>query len=173
MTKFTLNDAVVESKHAPDTPLLWVIRDEFDLTGTKFGCGIAQCGACTVHQDGVAIRACITPIEFVEGTSITTIEGLGEHPLKDAWVQEQVPQCGWCQSGQIMNAAALLDEDPNPTDDAITSAMDGNLCRCMSYVRIRRAIHTAARMAAEADGDQVSPTEVASSTDTGEADHGA
>ncbi len=170
MTKFTLNGKAVESSHAPDTPLLWVIRDEFNLTGTKFGCGIAQCGACTVHQDGVAIRSCITPVESVEGATITTIEGLGDHVLKEAWVEEQVPQCGWCQSGQIMSAAALLSEDPHPSDETITEAMDGNLCRCMAYVRIRRAIHTAARMS-QKDG-AVSAGPVSVTTDTAEVDHG-
>jgi len=144
MTSFTLNGARVTSKAEAGTPLLWVIRDEFALTGTKFGCGIAQCGACTVHVNGKAMRACVTPIDSVVDADIKTIEGLASpeapHPLQVAWVEAQVPQCGYCQSGQIMAAAALLQENPKPSDRQITEAMDGNLCRCMAYVRIKSAI---------------------------------
>jgi aerobic-type carbon monoxide dehydrogenase small subunit (CoxS/CutS family) len=132
---------------APDTPLLWVLRDSLGLTGTKFGCGMAQCGACTVHLSGEAIRSCITPVSAVSGKPITTIEGLsadGSHPVQRAWVAEQVPQCGYCQSGQIMSAAALLAKTPKPTDSDIDSAMSGNICRCGTYQRIRGAIHRAA-----------------------------
>ena len=144
MTSFTLNGARVTSNAEAGTPLLWVIRDEFALTGTKFGCGIAQCGACTVHINGKAMRACVTPIDSVADADIKTIEGLAPpetpHPLQVAWVEAQVPQCGYCQSGQIMAAAALLQENPKPSDQQITEAMDGNLCRCMAYVRIKSAI---------------------------------
>jgi isoquinoline 1-oxidoreductase subunit alpha len=132
----------------PDTPLLWVIREHLQLTGTKFGCGMAQCGACTVHLDGVAVRSCQTPVSTVEGKKITTIEGLhpeGRHPLQLAWIAEQVPQCGYCQSGQIMQAASLLAKNPKPTDDEIVTAMAGNICRCATYVRIKRAIKRAAQ----------------------------
>ena len=132
---------------APDTPLLWVLRDDLQLTGTKFGCGVAQCGACTVHVDGKPTRACVTPISTVATESITTIEGLspdGAHPVQRAWVAEDVPQCGYCQAGQIMAAAALLANTPSPTDAQIDTAMRGNLCRCGTYVRIRAAIHRAA-----------------------------
>ena len=131
----------------PDTPLLWVLRDALDLTGTKYGCGIAQCGACTVHLDGQPVRACVTPVTTAVGKKVTTIEGLdprAEHPLQRAWVAEQVPQCGYCQSGQIMSACALLAKTPSPTDDQIDSAMSGNICRCGTYQRIRAAIHRAA-----------------------------
>jgi isoquinoline 1-oxidoreductase subunit alpha len=130
-----------------DTPLLWALRENLGLTGTKFGCGIAQCGACTVHVDGQPIRSCITPIESVKGKKITTIEGLsanGSHPLQKAWIAEEVPQCGYCQSGQIMSAAALLATKPKPSDADIDAAMSGNICRCGTYQRIRRAIHRAA-----------------------------
>jgi isoquinoline 1-oxidoreductase subunit alpha len=135
---------------APDTPLLWVLRDVLNLTGTKYGCGMGLCGACTVHLDGEAVRSCRTPISAVGTKKITTIEGLSEannHPVQRAWIAEQVPQCGYCQSGQIMSAAALLLHTPNPTDDQIDSAMVGNLCRCGVYQRIRRAIHRAAQEA--------------------------
>lgn len=132
----------------PDTPLLWVLRDELKLTGTKFGCGMALCGACTVHVNGNPIRSCSTPISAVEGQSVTTIEGLGTpeqpHPLQVAWQELNVPQCGYCQSGQIMSASALLAQNPNPSDEEIDSAMSGNLCRCGTYPRIRAAIHLAA-----------------------------
>ena len=130
-----------------DTPLLWTLRENLGLTGTKFGCGIAQCGACTVHVDGQPIRSCITPIGSVKGKRITTIEGLsanGSHPLQKAWIAEEVPQCGYCQSGQIMSAAALLATKPKPGDADIDAAMSGNICRCGTYQRIRRAIHRAA-----------------------------
>jgi len=132
---------------APDTPLLWVIRDTLGLTGTKFGCGMAQCGACTVHLDGEAVRSCSTPVSAVGGKKVTTIEGLsadGSHPVQSAWVAEQVPQCGYCQSGQIMQAAALLARTPSPSDSDIDAAMSGNICRCGTYQRIRSAIHRAA-----------------------------
>ena len=131
----------------PEAPLLWVLRDTLGLTGTKFGCGIAQCGACTVHIDGVATRSCQTPVSAVAGKKITTIEGLSpdrSHPLQRAWIAEDVPQCGYCQSGQIMAAAALLAKKPKPTDADIDAAMSGNVCRCGTYNRIRRAIHRAA-----------------------------
>ncbi|HXX27681.1 MAG TPA: (2Fe-2S)-binding protein [Terriglobales bacterium] len=132
---------------APETPLLWVLRDTLQLTGTKFGCGAGLCGACTVHLDGQAARSCATPVSQASGKNITTIEGLsanGLHPLQQAWIAEQVPQCGYCQAGQIMAAAALLGRTPHPSDDQITQAMNGNLCRCGTYDRIRRAIHRAA-----------------------------
>jgi aerobic-type carbon monoxide dehydrogenase small subunit (CoxS/CutS family) len=132
---------------APDTPLLWVLRDTLQLTGTKFGCGAGLCGACTVHVDGAARRSCSTSVSQVAGKNIITIEGLsanGLHPLQQAWIAEDVPQCGYCQVGQIMSAAALLAKTPQPTDDQITEAMSGNLCRCGTYDRIRRAIHQAA-----------------------------
>ena len=145
--EFDLNGEPASSDSEPDTPLLWVVRDELKLKGTKFGCGIAMCGACTIHIDGVATRACITPISSVAGKSVTTIEGLATDAgkaLQKAWVDEQVPQCGYCQSGQIMTAAGFLANTPNPTDQQITDAMNGNLCRCMAYTRIRKAIKTAA-----------------------------
>jgi len=134
----------------PDTPLLWVLRDALDLTGTKYGCGIAQCGACTVHLDDQPVRSCVTPVTTAVGKKVTTIEGLdprAEHPLQRAWVAEQVPQCGYCQSGQIMSAAALLGRTPDPSDAQIDDAMGGNICRCGTYQRIRKAIHRAAAMA--------------------------
>jgi aerobic-type carbon monoxide dehydrogenase small subunit (CoxS/CutS family) len=133
---------------APDTPLLWVIREHLQMTGTKFGCGMAQCGACTVHLDGAAIRSCVTTVAQAVGKKITTIEGLhpeGKHPLQLAWIAEQVPQCGYCQSGQIMQAASLLASTPNPTDEQIVEAMSGNICRCATYLRIKRAIKRAAQ----------------------------
>ena len=128
-------------------PLLWYVRDELGLTGTKFGCGIAACGACTVHLDGRAVRACVVPVSTAEGKSVVTIEGLspdGNHPVQQAWRAHNVPQCGYCQSGQIMQAAALLSGTPRPTDEQIDQAMDGNICRCGTYLRIRAAIRTAA-----------------------------
>ncbi|MFQ5635357.1 MAG: (2Fe-2S)-binding protein [Gammaproteobacteria bacterium] len=148
MIEFNLNGETVSSGYAPDAPLLWVIRDEMKLKGTKFGCGIAMCGACTVHINGTATRSCMTQLSDVAGKAVTTIEGLDSaqgRALKGAWVSEQVPQCGYCQSGQIMQAASLLAENPDPTDDEISNALQGNLCRCMSYTRIRRAIGVAAR----------------------------
>jgi isoquinoline 1-oxidoreductase alpha subunit len=147
LTRFTLNGKSVTATSPADTPLLWVIRDELKLKGTKFGCGIARCGACTVHLDGQAVRSCSTPLSAADGRAVTTIEGLapgGDHPLQVAWVEEQVPQCGYCQSGQIMQAAELLANNPSPSDADIVAAMNGNLCRCMAYPRIRRAIKRAA-----------------------------
>jgi isoquinoline 1-oxidoreductase subunit alpha len=148
MPTLTIN-GVSRSVDVPaDTPLLWVIRERLQLTGTKFGCGAGQCGACTVHLDGAAVRSCQTPVGKVAGKKITTIEGLhprGEHPVQRAWVAEQVPQCGYCQSGQIMQAAALLAKNPSPTDKDISDAMSGNICRCATYLRIRRAIKRAAQ----------------------------
>jgi len=147
MTTFQLNGRAVSPASSGDTPLLWVIRDEIGLKGSKFGCGIGQCGACTVHVNGKATRSCVTPLSAVAGASVTTIEGLdpnGAHPLQTAWVEAQVPQCGYCQSGQIMSAAALLKVHPHPTDADIDAGMNGNLCRCMAYVRIRKAIKLAA-----------------------------
>jgi len=147
MTTFKLNDRSVSVNIAEDTPLLWVIRDEIGLKGTKFGCGIGMCGACTVHIEGRAVRSCITPLGAVANAAVTTIEGLdpnGQHPLQKAWIETQVPQCGYCQSGQIMQAATLLKDFPDPSDKDIDGVMSGNLCRCMAYVRIRRAIKVAA-----------------------------
>jgi len=131
----------------PSTPMLWVLRDHLNLVGTKFGCGMAQCGACTILVDGLAVRSCITKVDSVGDKKITTIEGLsekGDHPLQQAWIEHDVPQCGYCQSGQIMNAAALLKANPHPTDVEIESAMNGNICRCGTYTRIKAAIKTAA-----------------------------
>ena len=148
MIQFELNEVAVTSNSPADTPLLWVIRDELKLKGTKYGCGIAMCGACTVHLDGTPLRSCVTPISAVAGKTITTIEGLDSNvgrALQDAWISEQVPQCGYCQSGQIMQAAGLLADNANPSDDEISAAMDGNLCRCMTYTRIRKTIKVAAR----------------------------
>jgi isoquinoline 1-oxidoreductase alpha subunit len=139
-------DFTVDS--APETPLLWVLRDELKMTGTKYGCGVAQCGACTVQADGQAIRSCQTPIGSAQGVKITTIEGLGgAHPLQAAWVKHDVPQCGYCQSGQLMSAAALLAAKPKPTDQDIDDAMSGNICRCGTYQRIRAAIKDASGQA--------------------------
>lgn len=132
----------------PDTPMLWVLRDHLNLVGTKFGCGVAQCGACTIHLDGEAVRSCITFVSEVGNKEITTIEGLsenGDHPLQQAWIEHDVPQCGYCQSGQIMTAAALLKKNPHPTDQEIEEAMNGNICRCGTYTRIKKAIKTAAK----------------------------
>lgn len=130
-----------------DTPLLWVLRDHLSLVGTKYGCGIAQCGACTIHVEGMAMRSCNLPISNVEGKSITTIEGLsakGDHPVQQAWIEHDVPQCGYCQAGQIMTAAAFLKDNPNPDDEKISAAMHGNICRCGTYTRIHAAVKTAA-----------------------------
>jgi isoquinoline 1-oxidoreductase alpha subunit len=148
-----INGTATAVRSAPDTPLLWVLRDELGLTGTKYGCGAALCGACTVHADGEAIRACVTPIAALAEAKIVTIEGLGgAHPLQAAWVRHDVPQCGYCQSGQIMSAAALLAAKPKPTDAEIDAAMDGNICRCGTYQRIRAAIHDAAGQAPSTTG---------------------
>jgi isoquinoline 1-oxidoreductase alpha subunit len=147
MTTFRLNGREMTVEGPDDAPLLWTIRDEAGLTGTKFGCGIGQCGACTVHVDGEAVRSCLVPTSAVAGKAVTTIEGLdpkGAHPLQQAWIETQAPQCGYCQSGQIMQAAALLKATPKPTDAEIDAAMSGNLCRCMAYVRIKKAIKLAA-----------------------------
>jgi len=144
---FTLNGKATTVNVDPQMPLLWVLRDTLNMTGTKFGCGMALCGACTVHINSEAARSCITPVSSVEGKKITTIEGLspdGSHPVQKAWIEEDVPQCGYCQTGQIMSAVALLAKKPNPTDVEIDDAMSGNLCRCGTYQRIRKAIHRAA-----------------------------
>ena len=148
MVQFVLNGETREVQAEPDTPLLWVIREELGLTGTKFGCGVALCGACTVHLDGSPIRSCSTAVGDVEGASITTIEGVGSkaaQAVQAAWETLDVVQCGYCQSGQIMSAVALLEENPKPSDEDIDSAMSGNVCRCATYVRIRAAIHQAAK----------------------------
>lgn len=145
--KLKVNNQAMQVDAAGDTPLLWVLREHFDLVGTKYGCGVGACGACTVLVDGHPTRSCITPVSSVTGSSVTTVEGLsadGSHPLQKAWDEVDVPQCGYCQSGQIMSAAALLARTPKPTDADIDTAMSGNLCRCGSYPRIREAIHRAA-----------------------------
>jgi len=147
MIGLRINGKDVSVDATPDTPLLWVLRDSLTMTGTKFGCGIGQCGACTVHLDGTPTRSCQVPVSAVAGKEITTIEGIsadGSHPVQQAWIAEQVPQCGYCQSGQIMSAVALLSKTKNPTDADIDAAMSGNICRCGTYQRIRRAIHRAA-----------------------------
>jgi isoquinoline 1-oxidoreductase subunit alpha len=134
----------------PNTPMLWVLRDHLDMVGTKFGCGIAQCGACTIHLDGAAIRSCQLPVSAAEGAEITTIEGIsenGDHPVQKAWLEHDVPQCGYCQAGQIMSAVALLKDNPTPSDEDIDNAMNGNICRCGTYTRIKAAIKTAAKSA--------------------------
>lgn len=147
----TFNLKINGKKHQidvdPSTPMLWVLRDHLKLVGTKYGCGIAQCGACTIHLDGKAIRSCLTPISVVGDAKITTIEGLskdGDHPVQKAWLEHDVPQCGYCQAGQIMTAAALLESNSNPSDQDIDEAMQGNICRCGTYIRIKQAIKTAA-----------------------------
>ncbi|WP_020530331.1 (2Fe-2S)-binding protein [Flexithrix dorotheae] len=149
MAKFNLiiNGNQKEVDVDPSTPVLWVLRDHLKLVGTKYGCGIAQCGACTIHLDDTAIRSCQLPVSAVGNQAITTIEGLsenGDHPLQKAWVAHDVPQCGYCQAGQIMTAAALLKANPNPTEETIEATMNGNICRCGTYIRIRKAIQTAA-----------------------------
>jgi aerobic-type carbon monoxide dehydrogenase small subunit (CoxS/CutS family) len=149
MISLTVNGKRHSVDVAPDTPLLWVLRDSLGLTGTKFGCGMSLCGACTVHVEGEAIRSCITPVSAALGKRVITIEGLSrnlEHPVQRAWLELDVPQCGYCQSGQIMSAAALLAKIPKPSDTDIDEAMSGNICRCGTYQRIRRAIHIAASM---------------------------
>jgi isoquinoline 1-oxidoreductase alpha subunit len=150
MAKFNLkiNGQNYEVDVDPSTPILWVLRDHVNLLGTKYGCGVAQCGACTIHLDGVAVRSCSIPVQSVADQSITTIEGLskkGDHPVQKAWLEHDVPQCGYCQAGQIMSAAALLENNSNPTDEDIDVAMNGNICRCGTYVRIKQAIKTAAK----------------------------
>jgi isoquinoline 1-oxidoreductase subunit alpha len=149
MATLTVNGAQQNIDAAPDTPLLWVLRDHLSLTGTKYGCGMALCGACTVHVDGVAVRACVLPLQAAEGKTVTTIEGLAKdrsHAVQRAWVEMDVPQCGYCQSGQIMSAAALLRSNPSPSDAEIDAALSGNICRCGTYVRIRTAVHRAAEL---------------------------
>lgn len=150
MIKLTINGKAQEVEAADDTPLLWVLRDTLGLTGTKYGCGMALCGACTVHIDGAPARSCVTPLSAVAGKSVTTIEGLSadrSHPVQRAWIEIDVPQCGYCQSGQIMSAAALLSKNLSPTDSDIDTAMAGNICRCGTYPRIRKAIRRAAELA--------------------------
>ena len=147
MPNLNINGRNMSVEAAPDTPLLWAIREQLQMTGTKFGCGAGLCGACTVHVNGEAVRSCQTSLSDVAGKKITTIEGLsakGDHPLQKAWIAEQVPQCGYCQSGQIMQAASLLSKNSNPTKDEVVAHMDGNLCRCMTYSRIQRAVMRAA-----------------------------
>jgi isoquinoline 1-oxidoreductase subunit alpha len=149
MASITVNDRAVDLDAAPDTPLLWVLRDHLAMTGTKYGCGMALCGACTLHVEGVAMRSCVLPLRAVAGKRITTIEGLSGAPglaVQRAWIELDVPQCGYCQSGQIMSAAALLEATPRPSDADIDAAMAGNICRCGTYSRIRRAIHRAAEL---------------------------
>jgi isoquinoline 1-oxidoreductase subunit alpha len=155
MVKLRVNRKDYTADVSSDTPLLWVLRETLGLTGTKFGCGMAQCGACTVHLEGEAVRSCVTPVSRAAGKEVTTIEGLSTdlgRALQQAWIAEDVPQCGYCQSGQIMAAAVLLRENPRPTDADIDDAMTGNICRCGTYQRIRRAIHLAARIKAEGGG---------------------
>ena len=152
MAKFFLNGEGIDFNAGNDTPLLWAVRDWFGLTGTKYGCGMAQCGACTVHMDGEAVRSCVTPVSRAEGKEVVSIEGLSPEyfrPLQQAWIAEDVPQCGYCQSGQIMSAAVLLRERANPSDDDISVSMAGNICRCGTYQRIRKAIHLAAQLKAQ------------------------
>ncbi|WP_119153365.1 (2Fe-2S)-binding protein [Caldimonas tepidiphila] len=146
--RLDINGKTIEADVAPDMPLLWVLRDELGMTGTKFGCGMAMCGACTVHVDGEPTRSCVLPVSAVEGRKVTTIEGLspnGEHPVQKAWVAEGVPQCGYCQSGQIMSAAALLKKNPKPSSAQIVEAMDGHICRCGTYRQIHAAVARAAK----------------------------
>lgn len=146
--QLNVNGKNIEVKVDPNTPILWVLRDQLNLVGTKYGCGIAQCGACTVHLNGTAVRSCQLPISSIGKNKVTTIEGLsenGNHPVQKAWLEHDVPQCGYCQSGQIMSASALLKVNPNPSDEEIDSAMDGNICRCGTYTRIKAAIKTASK----------------------------
>ncbi|MFD2098164.1 (2Fe-2S)-binding protein [Flagellimonas iocasae] len=150
MATFTLNinGQKQEVDVDPSTPILWVLRDNLKLVGTKYGCGIAQCGACTIHVDGTATRSCVLPVSSIGDKKITTIEGLsenGDHPVQKAWLEVDVPQCGYCQAGQIMTASALLEQNPNPTDEEIETAMNGNICRCGTYLRIRKAVKTASQ----------------------------
>ena len=156
MVVLKVNQKKYEIDADPTMPLLWALRDKVGLVGTKFGCGVAQCGACTVHVDGEAVRACVMPLSAVEGKEVTTIEGLSSdlsHPLQQAWIAEDVPQCGYCQSGQIMSAAVLLANNDKPTDEDINDVMTGNICRCGTYNRIRRAIHRAAETVREQKGE--------------------
>ena len=149
MSRIIVNDKTLDIDASADTPLLWVLRDHLAMTGTKYGCGMALCGACTVHVDGVAVRSCVLPLGALEGKRITTIEGLSidrRHAVQRAWIELDVPQCGYCQSGQIMSAAALLKDHPRPSDAEIDAAMAGNICRCGTYPRIRKAIHRAAEL---------------------------
>jgi len=149
MVSLTVNGTLQNIDADADTPLLWVLRDHLSLSGTKYGCGLALCGACTVHVDGVAVRACVLPLSAVAGKSVTTIEGLSKdrsHPVQRAWMEIDVPQCGYCQSGQIMSAAALLGSKPSPSDADIDAALSGNICRCGTYARIRKAVHRAAEL---------------------------
>ena len=150
--KLTVNDEVVETSSEADTPILWVLRDELSLVGTKYGCGIAQCGACTIHLDGQAVRSCVTPLAAAAGKKIKTIEGQADNarlsPVQQAWLETDVAQCGYCQSGQIMAATALLAANPRPSDSEIDQAMSGNICRCGTYPRIRKAVHLAADLMA-------------------------
>ena len=173
MISLNVNGVVRTVDTDADTPLLWVLREQLELTGTKFGCGIAQCGACTVHIDGIPTRSCVTPVSTVSGKRITTIEGLKGangvlHPVQQAWIDEQVPQCGYCQSGQIMAAAALLKANPKPTDADIDSAMKGNVCRCGTYGRMRKAIHSAADAVASewTPGQKIASSDAAAGRDT-------
>jgi aerobic-type carbon monoxide dehydrogenase small subunit (CoxS/CutS family) len=151
--QLTVNGENREVEAVPNTPLLWVLRDNLGLTGTKYGCGIAQCGACTVHLDGAAVRSCVTPVSSVGNKKITTIEGLSTgdklHPVQQAWMDENVPQCGYCQTGQIMSAVALIEKNPTPNDSDIETAMSGNICRCGTYERIRKAIKRASNTSAQ------------------------
>ena len=155
MAKYQLiiNGETRDVEAVPNTPLLWVLRDNLGLTGTKYGCGVAQCGACTVHLDGTAVRSCSTPVSTIGNKKVTTIEGLASadalHPVQQAWMQENVPQCGYCQSGQIMSAVALIEKNPTPSDSEIEAAMSGNICRCGTYERIRKAIKRASNTAAK------------------------
>jgi len=160
MIELEVNGSLRQLDVSPDMPLLWALRERLQLTGTKFGCGIGECGACTVHLDGEAVRSCVTPAVAAQGRSVTTIEGLATngkpHPVQQAWIDEQVPQCGYCQSGQIMAAAALLAKQPHPDDSAIDAAMRGNICRCGTYARIRRAI---ARAGAATNAGETPPAD--------------
>jgi isoquinoline 1-oxidoreductase subunit alpha len=159
-TKLTVNGRAVAVSAAPDTPLLWVIRDELKLHATKYGCGIGQCGACTVHLNGEPARSCLTPLSAAANAQITTLEGLAPEqarPLQQAWLENDVPQCGYCQAGQIMSAAALLRKHPTPTDADIDEAMNGNLCRCGTYVRIRQAVHKAAALRSQGQRASLGP----------------
>ena len=146
--KLTINGQNQTVDVDPTTPMLWVLRDHLELVGTKYGCGIAQCGACTIHLDGSAVRSCLLPVSAVEGAEITTIEGIsenGDHPVQKAWLEHDVPQCGYCQAGQIMTAVALLKDNPKPTDEEIENGMNGNICRCGTYTRIKAAVKTASK----------------------------